>query len=375
MIYFDNSATSYPKPHSVYKTAQEAMIKYGGNPGRSGHKLSNASGEMVFEARERLSRFFNAKEQNCIFTLNCTEALNIAIKGIAKMGGHFVISDLEHNSVARPVHSLSDKGVCSYTVAKTFESDELTFESFRASLQKNTVAVIMTACSNVTGQVLPFEHIARLCNERNICFILDIAQAGGTIPIKLGNGINIICGAGHKGLYGLMGVGFLITDGKYKLNPFVEGGTGSLSNELTTPDFLPDRFEAGTANACGIASLSAGIDYVERIGIDKIYSHEVKLKNRFISNLCDYKEISMYYGENSGTVVSFNINNSDSNQVAQILSDYNFALRGGLHCSYLAHSKLGTLDTGTIRFSPSIFNTTTQVDNLCKIIVKIKNNL
>lgn len=375
MIYFDNSATTYPKPKSVYKTASEAMIRYGGNPGRSGHKLSAKSGEMVFATREKLSRLFNADEQNCVFTLNCTEALNIAIKGIAKLGGHFVITDLEHNSVARPVHSLAKKGVCEYTVAKTFDDDALTYESIRASLQKNTIAVIMTACSNVTGNVLPFEHIATLCNQRNIPLILDVAQAGGTIPIDLKSGINIICGAGHKGLYGLMGSGFMITDGRYELNTFIEGGTGSLSSELDTPDFLPDRFEAGTPNAVGIASLGAGIDFVQTVGLERIYNHEVRLKERFIANLEKYKDIKMYYSENNGTIVSFNIENIDSQSLASRLSDNGFALRGGIHCSYLAHKKLGTLQTGTVRFSPSYFNNETQVDALCRNIIKIKNNL
>lgn len=375
MIYFDNGATTYPKPKSVYKAANSAIMRYGGNPGRSGHRLSEDSGKAIFASREKLAQFFGANEENTIFTLNCTEALNIAIKGIAKLGGHFVISDLEHNSVARPVHSLMKKGVCEYTVAKTFEEDDLTYESFRASLQKNTIAVVMTACSNVTGKVLPFEHIASLCQDRGICFILDVAQAAGTIPIKLGGGINIICGAGHKGLYGLMGTGFMITDSLYPLNPFSEGGTGSLSSELNTPDFLPDRFEAGTPNVSGIVSLGAGVDFVQTVGIDKIYKHEQKLKNRFISNLQKYNDIKMYYSQNSGAVVSFNIKNADSQTVASMLNERNFALRGGLHCSYLAHNKLGTLKVGAVRFSPSYFNNADEVDNLCKTIIKIKNNL
>lgn len=375
MIYFDNSATTYPKPKSVYKAAANAIFRYGGNPGRSGHKLSADSGEAIFSSREKLAHLFNADEENCIFTLNCTEALNIAIKGIAKLGGHFVISDLEHNSVARPVHSLMNKQICEYTVAETFYEDDLTYESFRASIQKNTVAVVMTACSNVTGQLLPFEHIAKVCEKRGICFILDVAQAAGNVSIKIGNGINIICGAGHKGLYGLMGTGFMVTDGKYALNPFSEGGTGSLSSDLNTPDFLPDRFEAGTPNVPGIVSLGAGIDFVEKVGIEKIYNHEVKLKKRFISNLEKYKDIKMYYSENSGTLVSFNIDGTDSQSFSAILNKNNFALRGGLHCSYLAHKKLGTLNTGTVRFSPSYFNNTDQVDYICKTIIKIKNNL
>ena len=375
MVYFDNAATSNPKPQSVYKAAITAMTKYGGNPGRSGHKLSMLAGELVYSTREKLSKLFSAEEQNCIFTLNCTEALNIAIKGIAQSGGHIVISDLEHNSVSRPVHSLHKCGVIEYTVAKTFEEDELTYESFKASLQSNTVAVVMTACSNVTGQVLPFERIAKMCMQRNICFILDVAQAAGVIPIKLGNGINIICGAGHKGLYGLMGTGFLITDNKYKLRPFIEGGTGSLSNELDTPEFLPDRFEAGTSNVSGIASLGAGIDFINRVGMERIRKHETILKNRFINNLQNDKDIDIICSKNSTALVSFNIKNADSGQIAGKLSDYGFALRGGLHCSYLAHNKLGTLQQGTVRFAPSYFNTALQVDDLCKVIRKIKNNL
>ena len=374
MIYFDNSATNYPKPKSVLNMANNTAIICGGNPGRSGHKLSQKSGEVIYDTREQLSKLFGAQEQNCIFTLNCTEALNIAIKGIAKLGGHFVISDLEHNSVARPVHSLKLKGICNYTVAKTYEDDNLTIKSFKEAIKHNTVAVIMTSASNVTGQVLPYREIAKICEQKNICFILDSAQGAGTQDIKIGNGINFICGAGHKGLYGLMGTGFLITDGKYNLNTYTEGGTGSHSSDLVTPEFVPDRFEAGTPNVCGIASLGAGIKFITSIGIDKILKKEQLLKERFIRNLSKDNNIKIYTS-NSGTVVSFIIKSADSQLVAQHLSDRGFALRGGLHCSFLAHNKLGTLKTGTVRFSPSYFNTIAQVDELCKTIKKIKNYL
>jgi len=265
MIYFDNAATTFPKPVQVINSMKRAVTEYGGNPGRAGHALSLKTAEAVFEARGKCADFFEAEIEHTIFTLNCTHALNMAIKGIVPVlakqsvsgglpsadGVHFVISDLEHNAVARPVHSLSKTGSITYSIAKSFDDDSQTIKSFESQINAKTKAVVCTAASNVTGKIMPYSKIAELCQKRGICFILDAAQCGGVIPIKIGNGINFICCSGHKGLYGPMGTGLLITDGKYRLKTFIEGGTGSNSSTLEQPNDLPDRFESGTINTPG----------------------------------------------------------------------------------------------------------------------------
>lgn len=189
--------------------------------------------------------------ENTIFTLNCTHALNTAIKGLMSPGAHYIISDIEHNASARPVHALSNTGGITYSVARTFEHDDETLKSFESLINTRTKAVICAAASNVTGKILPYREIAELCGKRGICFILDAAQGGGVIPIKISDGINFICCSGHKGLYGTMGTGLIITDDKYKLGTLIEGGTGSNSHDLNQPDELPERFESGTINTPG----------------------------------------------------------------------------------------------------------------------------
>jgi selenocysteine lyase/cysteine desulfurase len=255
MIYFDNAATTFPKPPQVYSAMRNAMTKFGGNPGRAGHTLAMSSAEAVFSARMKCADFFGADVEHTMFTLNCTHALNIAIKGIATPGAHYIISDVEHNAVARPVHALSQKNQggqrITYSIAKTYENNAQTLKSFEMLMNTKTKAVICTAASNVTGRILPYQQIAALCEARGVCFILDAAQGGGVLPIKIGNGINFICCSGHKSLYGPMGTGLIISDGKYMLNTLIEGGTGGNSIGFEQPDTPPDRFESGTGNTPG----------------------------------------------------------------------------------------------------------------------------
>lgn len=373
MIYFDNSATTYPKPDGVIRTMQVALTKYGGNPGRSGHKISEASGMEVFKVREKLSQMYNVPVENCAFTMNCTYALNLAVKGVmGQNGGHIITSDLEHNSVIRPIHSLYKRGICTYSIANVYEDDEQTLESFRKKITPKTRAIAVTLASNVTGQILPYRKLAKLCAENNICFIADGAQACGVIGIDMKkDGINILCTAGHKGLYGPMGTGVLMTDGKYPLSTLIEGGTGSVSSEIESPEFYPDRLEAGTPNTPGIIGLGAGVDFVSRIGTENIFNHENKLKNRFIAGIEGIDGIKLYTAKNSVPIVSFNLFDIDSANLATVLSDIGFALRGGLHCSFLAHTKLGTIESGTVRFSPSISSTVRETDRLIYAVGQI----
>ncbi|MCD7731505.1 MAG: aminotransferase class V-fold PLP-dependent enzyme [Oscillospiraceae bacterium] len=371
MINFDNSATTYPKPLSVRKAAADAMVCYGGNPGRSGHKLSIQTAEAVYRARQTAADFFGAQTDNTVFTSNCTHALNLAIKGIVKRGGHIVISSLEHNSAARPVHAML-KEDCSYDIAEISEDDDATVENFARLISPQTEAVVCTLGSNVTGRIPPFERIGKLCKERGKCFIADGAQACGVINVKLSQGINILCTAGHKSLYGPSGTGLLVSDGKFDITPLMEGGTGSTSLELEQPDFLPDSLESGTVNTSGIIGLGEGIRFVSTLGTDKIFAHETALCSQFINGLRLLENVVIYRGEGSYLpIVSFNINGFTSNETAAMLSDMGFALRGGLHCSSLAHRYIGTAPEGTVRFSPSVFSTKSEVDGLLAAVRKI----
>ena len=377
MIYMDNAATTYPKPAMVLNAAAKAMRKYGGNPGRSGHKISEATSIEVFNAREKVATLFGAQVENCVFTLNCTHALNLAIKGIMKNGGHIITSNLEHNSVIRPIHALEKMG-CRYSIAEVCDNEQETIENFRKLITPTTKAIAIMIASNVTGQILPYKGIARLCKEHGICFIADGAQACGVIPINIASdGINILCSAGHKGLYGPMGTGILISDGEFAIDTIIEGGTGSNSFDVLQPDFMPDRLEAGTPNTSGIIALGAGIDFIKRKGISNIYAHDMILCEEFCKRISRIGGVIIYEREcayKRVPIVPFNIVGMNSADLAQSLNKRGFALRGGMHCSYLAHKKLGTSEQGVVRFSPSIMNTVDEVDLLARTIRKIAVN-
>ena len=293
MIYFDNAATTYPKPPSVIAAMSRALVKYGANPGRAGHAMSLETAEAVYDAREKCADLFGAQVENTVFMPNCTFALNTAIKGVLTENSHAVISDIEHNAVLRPLYALSKSSGISYTQAVTGDDDS-TVREFERCINRRTKAVICTLAGNVTGRIMPVKRIAEICRRNGICFIVDAAQGAGVLPIKLSDGINIICAAGHKGLYGPMGTGLLVTDGKYRLKTLIEGGTGSLSKELAQPDFLPARFESGTINTAGAISLGAGVDFVNAKGIDNIRAHENALCRRFFDGVSKLPTVKLY---------------------------------------------------------------------------------
>ena len=372
MINFDNSATTFPKPRSVKAASAAALEKYGGNPGRGGHAISLASANAVFRARENIADFFGASPENVVFTLNCTHALNLAIKGVLKPGDHVIISSFEHNSSARPVHALSKSGV-KYSIAEVFPESALTVESFRSLIRPDTKAIVCTIGSNVTGQIMPFLELGMLAEKHGLCFIADGAQACGVIPVKLSDGINILCTAGHKALYGPTGTGLLISDGKFPITPIMEGGTGSASIELEQPDFLPDSLESGTVNTAGIIALNAGVDFVRKLTLKKIFTHETALCRQFISGISDLDSVIIYRERNANylPIVLFNIKGMPSDETASALNDMGFALRGGLHCSGLAHKSLGTLPNGGVRFAPSVMNSSAEVAKLVSAVRKL----
>ena len=379
MIYFDNAATTYPKPESVRRAAAEAIVRYGGNPGRSGHKMSIAASEAVYSVREKAGKFFGAEPENVIFTANCTESLNMAIKGLSEQElregrpFHVIISSLEHNSVFRPVHELTKRGL-SYSIAEVSADNTVTVNNFEALIKPHTKAVICTLGSNVTGQLLPYERIGAMCRRRHICFVGDGAQVCGVVPIDMKrDNINILCMPGHKGLYGISGTGLLITDGQYPIYHILEGGTGSTSLEAEQTPFLPEELESGTVNTVGIVTVGAGIDFIGKTGAERIHSYETALCDRLINELDGESRVRIYRRERCSylPIVLFNVEGIAPEEAAAYLNDVGFALRGGLHCSGLAHRSIGTLPDGGVRFSPSVFNTPAQTHMLANAVKKL----
>ena len=373
MIYFDNAATTFPKPERVLKSVQSGILHFGGNPGRSGHKMSMIAAEKIFSIRQNYADFFGADVENVIFTSNCTHALNLAIKGVMT-SGHAITSILEHNSVLRPLNELKRKNIISYDIANVFELDEdVTLREFESRIRPNTKAIICTHASNVTGTILPIKKLGELCKKRGLIFIVDAAQTAGVLPINMRElNINLLCLSGHKSLMGVTGTGMMVLNGIDKMETIIEGGTGSTSVDLIQPDFCPDRFESGTANTVGIMSLGAGLDFIKRQGSDKLYRHELMLCERFIGKL-RAKENIVIYTENISyqkkvPVVCFNIKGATSTEIVDFLSNRGFALRGGLHCAPLTHDFLGTKEIGAVRFSPGVFNKTWEVDKLVQTI-------
>mgnify|MGYP000848403999 FL=1 len=376
IVNFDNAATSFPKPIGVKTAVIEALTKYGGNVGRGGHSLALLTSAMVYDARQTVADFFGAELENVVFTYNCTHALNLAIKGVVGNSGHIIISSLEHNSVSRPVVALSKTGRVKYSVAKVYDDDERTLQSFKDLITNETKVIACTIASNVTGQILPYKEIGEICKARNICFIADGAQVCGVIPIKLSDGINILCTAGHKGLYGTTGTGLLISDGKYEISPIMQGGSGSASLSLEQPNFLPDSLECGTINIVGAASIKAGIEFINSITLEKIVRHERMLCSKFISNLSNEVGIRIYRspGVNYVPIVSFNVDGMMPEEVAACLNKHGFCLRSGFHCAALAHQSLGT-EYGTVRLAPSVFNTENDIMRITSVIKKINKNI
>ncbi len=376
MIYLDNSATSFPKPKSVIDAVSRACMLYA-NPSRGGYGASKNAGKAVFDCRSKLAEMFGAEAEKVIFTKNCTESLNIAIKGYLKKGDHAIISSLEHNSVLRPLENLRQKDIVQYSVAYVDAKDEeKTVENFKKLIRANTKLVVCTAVSNVFGTVLPVEKIAKLCREHSIIFVCDGAQAVGTFKFNLKkSNIDVLAFPGHKGLFGPLGTGGLVLNCEKLPETLIEGGTGSFSLKKSQPKILPDCFESGTLNLPGIAGLSAGVDFVNRAGGETaVFEHEKNLCDYFVSELKNIKNVKVFdgmHGKTYAPVVSFGIENMHSEEAAEILAGHGFAVRAGYHCSFLAHKIYKTEEHGTVRVSPGFFTNKKDINNLIFCTEKI----
>ncbi len=373
MIYFDNAATTYPKPRAVCDAVLRAMTDAGGNPGRSAHRLSMTAADIIYECRCELADFFGCSvPENVVFTYNATYALNIAIKGLVSRGSHVLISSFEHNSVLRPVAALAARNV-TYNVFDASGSTVQIINNIKSLVKRNTTAIICTHVSNVCGLELPIAEIGEYCASRHINFIVDAAQSAGVRPIDMrAYNIDALCIPGHKSLYGIAGCGAVIFHEKYKENympfaPIIEGGSGVDSLNIEMPSLLPERFEAGTLCVPAIAALLAGTREVRRIGPAKIAEHELKLKTKLCELLGEMPEVELYLpdGEEEGRpgtgVVAFNVKGKPSSDIADALAKRGICVRSGFHCAPLAHKTLGTGQDGAVRVSFSMYNSENEV--------------
>lgn len=377
MIYLDNAATTYPKPQMVRESVFRAMTQYGANPGRSGYEMATRTAEKVYRCREDLANLFHTTGAECVaFTLNCTHAINMVIKGLLRAGDHVVVSSLEHNAVMRSLYALKEKGI-SYTAAQVYPCDnDATVESFRKAIKENTKLIFCLHASNVWGIRLPIERIAALAHAYDIPIAVDCAQSAGILNIDMQEaGIDYLCAPGHKGLYGPTGTGFLITTKGEKLQTIIEGGTGTQSADLAQPNLLPERFESGTINVPGIVGLHAGVQFVKRRGIESIFDHEMSYIQKLYDRLKDRKNIELYTPRPEkkyfAPVLSFNVIGMESETVGRILSEKGIAVRAGLHCAPSAHIAMGTIKKGTVRVSPSAFSHPKEIEEFWKVISKI----
>ena len=374
-IYFDNAATSFPKPDGVAEAVYNYIKFNGMNIGRGAYMGAFSSAEGVYETREHLCRLFNFdKPSNVVFTVNITEALNMVIKGLLKAGDHVIVSSLEHNAVMRPLTQLLEKGVtfdrapCDET-GKTYGVEEL--------IKENTKAVIMCHASNVCGSLAPMEEIGRICRKHNLLFIADCAQSAGSIPVDMEKmDIDILCFTGHKALLGPQGTGgFIIRDEAVPmLEPLISGGTGSVSNLETLPEFMPDRFEAGTLNIAGIYGLKAGLEFIDSVGVESIHSREMRLTKLFLDGLKDIKGCRIIGKNTAGdrTAVVSVVTDRDLAETAFLLDrEYGIMTRVGMHCAPNAHKVLGTYPSGTLRFSFGYFNTGIEIEYALDALKKI----
>ena len=363
MIYFDNAATSFPKPPCVLKDVIRCCKFYCGNPGRSGHSMSIKAGEAIYSVRECVSELLEIDApERVIFTQNATHALNIAIKGLICERCHVLISDVEHNSVIRPLASLGNTYGVEYSVFDHTSPDKI------LSLKRpDTKFIITTLRSNVTGQDIDFVAISRICKEHDIRLILDASQLIGHRRLSLkGLYYDALCAPAHKGLLGLQGAGFLVLSEAVNPQCLTEGGSGSNTFDTSMPEKPPERYESGTLSTPAIVALGSGIRYISRTDIDYIDSRIDTLTSKVKERLSDIKEVEIL-GANNG-ICAFNVGSLSSSYAADILDKGGICARGGYHCSPLAHRRLGTVEQGAVRISLSHFNSIREIDELYKYI-------
>lgn len=380
MIYMDNGATSWPKPPEMLDAMTEAIRSYCANPGRAGHAAAARTAREIYRTRTAAASLFNIEDPaQIIFTKNCTEAINIALKGILREGDHVITSSMEHNSVLRPLCQLESRGV-STTIIRCDRQGRINLQDIRAAVRVNTRMIVLTAASNVTGTRMPIEETGRIALRNGILFMVDGAQGAGHMDLDVRkNHIDLLALPGHKGLMGPQGTGFLYVKKGLELVPLLEGGTGTKSKELGQPQNFPEGFEAGTLNAPGIIGLGASIRVIDRIGIQAIQAHEEKLMQKLQHDLEAIRGVTVYGPEDPrdrASIIAINIDGIDCETAASILDErFGIAVRAGFHCSGLAHDTIGTGKIGCIRLCPGLYTAERDIGTVADAVAEIATNI
>lgn len=380
MIYLDNAATSYYKPKSVIDSVVYA-IENGGNAFRGVNKTSLKSGEEIFEARNTVANFFNAVDgASVIWTSNITMSLNTVIKGYFKKGDHVITTVMEHNSVLRPIYQMEKNGL-EYTIVGLDnnlpkEYGFINYDDIEKSFKPNTKAVIITNASNLTGNIVDIKKVSEIAHRHGAIIIVDTAQSAGSIKIDMKDfGIDILCFTGHKSLLGIQGIGGIVLSKDFEIEPLVSGGTGIKTFETKQPEYYPEHLEAGTLNKPGILSVSAGIKYINEIGLESIYNKEKELNSYFNEELKKMGNVKIYGLPDINLrvgITSIIIDGYSSGEISDYLNEkYEIITRSGGHCAPLLHKAMGTVESGLVRFSFSHNNTIDEVETALEAIRNI----
>jgi cysteine desulfurase family protein len=376
ILYFDNAATSYPKPAGVAQAMVRFSTEVGASPGRSGHRLAVEAGRVVFEARERIAQLFGVKDSSrVVFGLNATEGINQGLQGLLRPLDHVVASSMEHNSVMRPLRAMEREGL-EVTILRCSREGLLDPQGVKEALRKNTKMVVLSHASNVVGTVQPLAEVGEICRREGILFFVDAAQSAGAVSIDMeGEKIDLLAFTGHKALFGPQGTGGLVLGERVdekELVPMKRGGTGSRSEMEEQPDFLPDLCESGTPNTVGLAGLQAGLDFVLQEGLERIREHERGLTDRLLRGLLEIPGVTVYGLRDARkqlATVSFNIRGMAPSEAGLRLDEeYGILCRVGLHCSPSSHRTLGTFPAGTVRFGLSYLNRPEEVDRALRAV-------
>ncbi len=378
MIYLDNAATSFPKPESVYQALDRFARTDLANPGRAGHKMALAAERCLDDGRHLLNQFFHGvSPDRFIFTLNCTDALNMAFKGVLQEGDHVITTDLEHNSVSRPLRAMEKAGRISLTRLAADAGGTVDPDTIKKALTPKTRMIAQTHASNVLGTVQPITEIGAIAREANILFLVDCAQTAGVLPIDVQTmNIDLLAFPGHKSLMGPTGTGALYVGRRAKVGVWREGGTGGDSSSETQPTEFPYFLEGGTPNVLGVAGLVAGVKWVTEQGLGKIHAHEVALVERLWKRLDEIGGYHVFghrdHNRRVGTV-SFRSDALPAPEIGGILDQaFEIAIRPGLHCAPYVHKAIGTFPDGAVRVSPGPFNTEADIDVLANALAEIK---
>jgi cysteine desulfurase family protein len=377
MIYLDNAATTFPKPEIVYKTMDYFYRTLGANPGRSGHKMAVAAEKEIEDTRNTVARLFGIKDpRRLILTFNATDAINMGIKGLLKLGDHAITTFLEHNAVSRVLNGLEKRNIITVTRVRSSPEGFIDPDDIKNAITSKTRLIVMTHATNVIGTIQPIQTIGKIAREHNILFMVDAAQTAGVCEIDVDDDyIDMLAFTGHKGPLGPTGTGGLYVGRRLTLDPWREGGTGFEPASLSQPEELPFKLESGTPNTVGIAGLRAGVEDVLSRGISTIRTHEQRLTGKLI-NALQHDQRFVLYGTTDISkkvgILSINIKGFKPAEVGAILDQsFDIAVRPGLHCAPFAHQMLGTFPDGTVRISPGCFNTEDDIDQLITALDKI----